>query len=205
MAYGGGRFAISRPLAAALSRMQDRCLHRYPALYGSDDRIQACMAELGVPLTHHPGFHQYDVYGDLLGLLAAHPVVPLVTLHPLDVVQPVFPGAPSRAAALRRLFDGPIRLDSAAIFQRTICYDADHLWTVSVSWGFVVQMVRGVMSPREMEMPMRTFLNWYRRVDYTAYPFNTRPMACSSCQSPFIYYLSSARYDAARRTTVTVY
>jgi hypothetical protein len=72
MAYGGGGFAISRPLAEALARMQDGCLRRYPALYGSDDRIQACMAELGVPLTKHPGFHQYDVYGDLLGLLAAY-------------------------------------------------------------------------------------------------------------------------------------
>lgn len=61
MAYGGGGFAISRPLAEALARIQDGCIRRYPALYGSDDRIQACMAELGVPLTKHPGFHQYDV------------------------------------------------------------------------------------------------------------------------------------------------
>ncbi|WOL09977.1 hypothetical protein Cni_G18731 [Canna indica] len=74
MAYGGGGFAISASLAAALSKVQDRCLHRYPALYGSDDRIQACMAELGVPLTRHSGFHQFDIYGDLLGLLASHPV-----------------------------------------------------------------------------------------------------------------------------------
>jgi hypothetical protein len=62
MAYGSGSFAISRPLA----RMQDGCLLRYPALYGSDDRIQACMGELGVPFTKHLGFHQYDVYDDLL-------------------------------------------------------------------------------------------------------------------------------------------
>lgn len=33
-------------------------IDRYPGLYGSDDRIQACMAELGVPLTREPGFHQ---------------------------------------------------------------------------------------------------------------------------------------------------
>ncbi|EEC73791.1 hypothetical protein OsI_08478 [Oryza sativa Indica Group] len=62
MAFGGGGFAISQPLAARLERMQDACIHRYPSLYGSDDRIHACMAELGVPLTRHPGFHQYDVY-----------------------------------------------------------------------------------------------------------------------------------------------
>ncbi|RHN47003.1 putative O-fucosylpeptide 3-beta-N-acetylglucosaminyltransferase [Medicago truncatula] len=59
MAYGGGGFAISYPLAVALERMQDRCIERYPKLYGSDDRIQACMAELGVPLTIEKGFHQH--------------------------------------------------------------------------------------------------------------------------------------------------
>ena len=58
MAYGGGGFAISYPLAVALGKMQDRCIQRYPALYGSDDRMQACMAELGVPLTKELGFHQ---------------------------------------------------------------------------------------------------------------------------------------------------
>eukprot|EP00252_Welwitschia_mirabilis_P013042 TRINITY_DN2883_c0_g1_i7.p1 TRINITY_DN2883_c0_g1~~TRINITY_DN2883_c0_g1_i7.p1 ORF type:complete len:350 (+),score=43.35 TRINITY_DN2883_c0_g1_i7:479-1528(+) len=58
MAYGGGGFAISYPLAKALQGMQDECIQRYPALYGSDDRIQACMSELGVPLTKEPGFHQ---------------------------------------------------------------------------------------------------------------------------------------------------
>lgn len=58
MAYGGGGFAISYPLAKELEKMQDRCIQRYPGLYGSDDRIQACMAELGVPLTKERGFHQ---------------------------------------------------------------------------------------------------------------------------------------------------
>ncbi|XP_037496001.1 uncharacterized protein LOC105645766 isoform X2 [Jatropha curcas] len=58
MAYGGGGFAISYPLAKALVKMQDRCIQRYPGLYGSDDRMQACMAELGVPLTKETGFHQ---------------------------------------------------------------------------------------------------------------------------------------------------
>lgn len=58
MAYGGGGFAISYSLAKELEKMQDSCLQRYPKLYGSDDRIQACMAELGVPLTREPGFHQ---------------------------------------------------------------------------------------------------------------------------------------------------
>lgn len=58
MAYGGAGFAISYPLAKQLVKIQDSCIQRYPELYGSDDRIQACMAELGVPLTKERGFHQ---------------------------------------------------------------------------------------------------------------------------------------------------
>lgn len=58
MAYGGAGFAISYPLANALYKMQDRCIQRYPELYASDDRMHACMAELGVPLTKEIGFHQ---------------------------------------------------------------------------------------------------------------------------------------------------
>ena len=62
MGFGGGGFAISYPLAKALEKIQDKCIERYPSLYGSDDRIQACMAELGVPLTKEVGFHQVCVF-----------------------------------------------------------------------------------------------------------------------------------------------
>ncbi|KAK9279227.1 hypothetical protein L1049_012905 [Liquidambar formosana] len=203
MAYGGGGFAISYPLAKELEKMQDRCIQRYPGLYGSDDRIQACMAELGVPLTRETGFHQYDVYGDLLGLLAAHPVAPLVSLHHIDVVDPIFPDM-SRVRALHHLFQS-IKLDSASIMQQSICYDKKRSWSISVSWGYVVQILRGVISPRELEMPTRTFLNWYRRADYTAYAFNTRPVTKHPCQKPYIYYMSTTKYDRAKKQTVGVY
>lgn len=203
MAYGGGGFAISYPLAKALEKMQDKCIQRYPGLYGSDDRMQACMAELGVPLTKEVGFHQYDVYGNLFGLLAAHPVTPLVTLHHLDVVEPIFPNV-TRVEALQRLTI-PMKLDSAGLIQQSICYEKIKSWTISVSWGFAIQIFRGVLSPREIEMPSRTFLNWYRRADYTAYAFNTRPVARNPCQRPFVFYLSRARLDSITNQTVTIY
>ncbi|CAM8952708.1 unnamed protein product [Rhodiola kirilowii] len=203
MAYGGGGFAISYPLAKELAKIQDGCIQRYPALYGSDDRIQACMAELGVPLTKESGFHQYDVYGDLLGLLAAHPVTPLVSLHHLDVVDPVFPRM-TQVHALKHLFES-VKLDSASIMQQSICYDKEREWSISVSWGYVVQVLRGVMSPRELEMPSRTFLNWYRRADYTAYAFNTRPVNKHPCQKPYIYYMSTNKYDQNKKQTLGIY
>ncbi|PHT68842.1 hypothetical protein T459_28329 [Capsicum annuum] len=203
MAYGGGGFAISYPLAKELEKMQDRCIQRYPGLYGSDDRIQACMAELGVPLTKERGFHQYDVYGNLLGLLGAHPVTPLVSLHHLDVVDPIFPGM-SRVSGLQRLFESA-KLDSASLMQQSICYDKDRYWSISVSWGYVVQIIRGNISPRELEMPTRTFLNWYRRADYTAYAFNTRPVTKHPCQKPFVYYMNTAKYDRSRNQIIGIY
>lgn len=146
---------------------------------------------------------QYDVYGDLLGLLGAHPVAPLVTLHHIDVVQPIFPKM-KRSRALRHLMSSA-ELDSASIFQQSICYDQSRFWSISVSWGFSVQIIRGIISPRELEMPSRTFLNWFRRADYIGYAFNTRPVSRHPCQRPFVFYVNSAKYDEGRRQVIGYY
>lgn len=148
------------------------------------------------------GYDQYDVYGNLFGLLAAHPVTPLVSLHHLDVVEPIFPNM-TRVEALKHLMV-PKKLDSAALMQQSICY-VRHKWTVSVSWGFAVQIFRGVFSPREIEMPSRTFLNWYKRADYTAYAFNTRPVMRHMCQKPFVFYMSKTEFNSTMNQTVTEY
>lgn len=203
MAYGGGGIAISYPLAKALEKMQDRCMQRYPQLYGSDDRIQACMAELGVPLTREMGFHQMDLFGNVFGLLAAHPVAPLVSLHHLDVIQPIFPHV-NQVKALQRL-QLPMKLDSAALMQQSICYDKRRRWTISVSWGYSVQIVRGILNPREMEIPVRTFLNWYRNADETGFTFNTRNLHKNNCQRPFVYTFSNALLNPNNNNTATQY
>lgn len=58
MAFGGGGYALSYPLARALSSNLDTCLKRYPTLYGSDHIVQSCVADLGVSITREKGFHQ---------------------------------------------------------------------------------------------------------------------------------------------------
>ncbi|XP_047326773.1 uncharacterized protein LOC124930478 [Impatiens glandulifera] len=203
MAYGGGGFAISYPLAVAIEEMQDRCIKRYPSLYGSDDRMQACMAELGVPLTKELGFHQCDIYGDLFGILAAHPVTPLVTLHHLDLIQPIFPNM-TRVQSLKHLML-PMKFDSAGLVQQSICYEVEKKWTITVSWGFAVQVFRGYLTPKEVEIPPRTFSNWYKNTDYKGYAFNTRPIARNPCQKAFIFYLSKAKLDLSTNVTETQY
>lgn len=71
MAFGGGGFAVSYALAAQLARMMDGCLHRYFYFYGSDQRVWACVNEIGVPLTRESGFHQvYSVSTFFFGVFA---------------------------------------------------------------------------------------------------------------------------------------
>lgn len=143
------------------------------------------------------------MYGNLLGLLGAHPVTPLVSIHHLDVVDPIIPRM-SRVDGLQRIFES-MKYDTASIMQQSICYDKQKYWSISVSWGYVVQITRGNISPRELEMPTRTFLNWYKRADYTAYAFNTRPVTKHPCQKPFVYYISAAKYDRNKNQIVGIY
>lgn len=65
MAFGGGGFAISYPLAAELADILDGCLDRYSHFYGSDQRVWACVLEVGVPLTIERGFHQVRSFSSL--------------------------------------------------------------------------------------------------------------------------------------------
>lgn len=146
---------------------------------------------------------QFDLFGNVFGILAAHPTAPLVSLHHLDVILPIFPNV-NQVQALQRL-KAPMDLDSAGLVQQSICYDKGRNWTISVSWGYAVQIIRGVISPRMMELPTRSFVNWYKRVDATAFSFNTRSLAKNSCQRPTVYTLSTALYNPLTNHTVSQY
>lgn len=130
-------------------------------------------------------------------------MTPLVTLHHLDIVEPIFPRM-DRVQSLRHLMKS-IKMDSASIMQQSICYDRSRKWSISVSWGYVVQVIKGDISPRELEMPSRTFLNWFKKSDDKGYSFNTRPVSSYSCQKPFMFYLNKSRYDRASKQIVGTY
>ncbi|CAM6034844.1 unnamed protein product [Sphagnum compactum] len=200
MAYGGGGFAISYPLAKALAKMQDACLERYPHLFGSDDRMHACMAEIGILLTKEPGFHQFDIHGDASGLLSAHPVAPLVSLHHLDVISPIFPNTQNinytRMGALKHLMMAT-EIDPGSILQQSICYDKRHHWSFSVSWGYSVQVHKGFITPRELEIPIKTFTSWHRETSKVEFPFNTRDNPDDLCSRPMRFFMESVKAPTA--------
>ncbi|CAM6104865.1 unnamed protein product [Calypogeia fissa] len=190
MAYGGGGFAISYALAKTLAETQDDCIHRYPWLYGSDDRMKACVSELGVPLTKEGGFHQFDVRGDAQGLLSAHPLTPIISLHHLEAIYPLFPNH-TRPEALAHLTEA-LSVSPYDIFQQAICYDSGKNWSFSVSSGYVINVYKGFIPPTQLEVPTITFLSWHRRRESYAFPFSTQPRAREICEEPSSYYMEQA-------------
>ncbi|KAH9302410.1 hypothetical protein KI387_013993, partial [Taxus chinensis] len=188
MAFGGGGFAISYPLAKALEKMQDSCLDRYSYLYGSDARIHACLADLGVPLTKESGFHQVDIRGNLLGWLSAHPLTPLVSLHHLDAMVPIFPNM-NQTQAFQHLFKA-VKADSSRILQQAICYDKLRHGSFSISWGYTIHVFDNIQLPRELEYPQRTFMHW-RKPMTDQFMFNSRNVSRNRCQRPAVFFLDS--------------
>ncbi|XP_077236875.1 uncharacterized protein LOC143878475 [Tasmannia lanceolata] len=186
MAFGGGGFAISYRLAEVLSRVLDGCLDRYRYFYGSDQRVHACLSELGVPLTREPGFHQLDIRGDAYGLLGAHPVAPLVSLHHLDYLKPIIPS--------RTQLDGlgmvvrASRSDPGRTLQKSFCYDVRRKWTVSISWGYTAQIYPWILTANVLERPFQTFQTW-RSFRGEPFTFNTRPWKAEVCEEPLVYFL----------------
>ena len=221
MAFGGAGFAISYPLAKVLAKVFDSCLERYPHLYGSDSRVYTCLAELGVGLTREPGFHQVlicqldayiyrllpgfplilsiylylncdqvDVRGDTFGLLAAHPLAPLVSFHHLDHIDPIFPNMTANQA-IEHLFEA-VKVDSERVLQQTVCYDRWFSWTISVSWGYAVQVFENHQFLPDVLRAHKTFRQWKKGSVLTeSYTFNTRELHIDPCRRPTIFFMDS--------------
>ncbi|CAL4964561.1 unnamed protein product [Urochloa decumbens] len=209
MAFGGGGFALSYPAAAELAGVIDGCIDRYRDLFGSDERVHACLSELGIPLTREPGFHQLDIHGDAYGLLSAHPVAPLLSLHHLDSIGPISPQGRTPLDAVRTLVNAA-QIDPARSLQQAFCYHEDsggYNWSVSVAWGYAAQLYPWAVPAYELEVPLQTF-QAFRGSPDGPFLFNTRPWRPDdACAWPFAFFLS---YHARNETdgaaaTVTEY
>ncbi|GAB2299765.1 hypothetical protein Dimus_033819 [Dionaea muscipula] len=200
-AFGGGGFAVSYPLACELARVVDGCVDRYRGFYGSDEKVAACVSEIGVPLTKEPGFHQLDIRDDAYGFLAAHPIAPLVSLHHLDDVKPLFPNQ-TQLESLTTLMR-PYKADPSRTLQQSFCFDKMRKWSISISWGYTVQLYPSLVTARELETPLQTFRTWRSWSD-GPFVFNTRPLKRDPCEHPIVYYLDQVE-EVGKGMTVTSY
>lgn len=128
--------------------------------------------------------------GDTFGLLAAHPVTPLLSLHHPDYTDPIFPNM-ATTQALKHLFEAA-NVDSQRMLQHTICYDRWFHWTISVSWGYAVQVFPNHMFLPEVLKVQETFKQWRKgNMLAKSYTFNTKEPHPDPCRRPTIFYLDS--------------
>ncbi|GAB2274411.1 hypothetical protein Dimus_009177 [Dionaea muscipula] len=198
MAFGGAGYALSYPLAEALTMHSDLCIQRYPFLWGSDHLLQSCLADLGVSLTHERGFHQIDLHGDISGLLSSHPQSPFLSLHHIDSVNPLFPDM-NRSESLTQLMKAA-KSDQSRLLQQTICYQKQSNWSFSVAWGYTVQLYESIIPPSVLHRPLQTFSPWNQPL----YRFNTRWLPKNPCENPHVFFFEEVE-EAGRDRIITRY
>lgn len=134
-------------------------------------------------------------------MLSAHPLAPLLSLHHLDSAQPIFPGM-NRTQALEKLFLS-VQVDPERILQHTVCYDRTKLLTISVSWGYSVQVFEGNQLLPDLLPLQRTFVPWRRSVNVNSHPFmfNTRDFPRDPCKRSAVFFVDNVFHDANKIQT----
>lgn len=126
----------------------------------------------------------------MFGLLAAHPVTPLVSLHHMDFTDPIFPNM-TRPQAVAHLFEAA-NVDSQRILQQTVCYDRWFSWTISVSWGYAVQVFPDHMFLPDALNVQQTFKQWKKgNALAAAFTFDKKDLHKDPCKRPTVFYLDS--------------
>lgn len=142
-------------------------------------------------MTRLRALHQFDVTGNARGLLQAYSVGPLLSLHHVLGVDPVFPNM-THIAALQRLTRGMLA-DPLYFLTTAVCIDSNRLFTVVVSWGYSVRILDGVWSGWDLQKVERTFRRFGRG---TQFAFNVRdeiPSANFSCALPIDLWVDDVR------------
>lgn len=135
--------------------------------------------------------YQVDLRGNLFGILSAHPLAPLLSLHHLDSVDPIFPNM-NMSQSLEHLFKA-VNIDPARILQQTVCYDRLNSLTISVAWGFSIQVFEGNLFLPDLLRSQRTFTPWKRGRDISLsrYMFNTKEYPKDPCKRGALFFLQS--------------
>lgn len=143
---------------------------------------------------------QVDIRGNPYGLLAAHPLAPLVSLHHLDYVESIFPNR-TQIDSVKKLIRA-YQTDPARALQHSFCYDLRRNFSVSVSWGYTVQLYPSLEKAKILETALRTFRTWRSWSD-NPFTFNTRPVSTDPCKKPILYFLDRVDWLGPGQTLTT--
>jgi hypothetical protein len=131
---------------------------------------------------------QIDLHSDISGFLSALPQSPSVSLHHLDVVEPIFPSM-NRYQSLNHLMEAS-KADQSRLLQQTICYHKQSNWSFSISWGYSVHIYETIYPPSILHRPLQTFIPW-KKSARSPYMFNTRFPSNDPCEAPHVFYFEA--------------
>ncbi|XP_071712291.1 uncharacterized protein [Rutidosis leptorrhynchoides] len=191
MGFGGAGLIMSYPLGKMVQKNIEDCFRRYPYLTSADHILMTCVNDFGVSVTIHQGLHQMDLHGDVSGFLSSHPKAPLLSLHHLDHVEPIFRSM-NRFKSINHLMKAA-NVDQSRLLQQTICYNRHLNWSFSVSWGYSVHIYEQIIPRSILKIPLETFTPWVRNANPPFYIFNTRPVLNNSCATPHVFSFESVK------------
>ncbi|KAG9142179.1 hypothetical protein Leryth_007622 [Lithospermum erythrorhizon] len=134
--------------------------------------------------------------------MAAHPQAPLISLHHLDEVKPIFPSKGGYESALHLM--KAASFDQSRMLQQTICYDRQTKWSFSISWSYSVQLYENIMPRSLLHLPLETFKKWLRQRRPPHYMFNTRSLSTDPCEAPHVFFLETVEKTSSNEIR-TVY
>ncbi|KAM7255267.1 hypothetical protein ACFE04_020508 [Oxalis oulophora] len=90
------------------------------------------------------------------------------------------------------------------ILQQTVCYDRWFSWTISVSWGYAVQVFGNHIFLGDVLPVQETFMPWKSEPLLSrVFTFNIRNIQDDPCRRPTIFYfdgVDSSRNDRCRKS-----
>nr|GLL32498.1 uncharacterized protein LOC109152267 [Ipomoea trifida] len=204
MAFGGAGIVLSFPLALAMADGIIDCLKRYSHLNSADKTTGYCIADLGVNLSPHQGFHQIDMHGDISGFLSYHPNAPLISLHHFDMVTPIFPSMTRPESA--RHFMAAANSDQPRMLQQLVCFHRPKNWSFSVAWGYSANIYENILPRSYLQKPIETFRTWGPSPRPPHWIFDVRKRTTTDpCLVPHAFFLESVEEGTAKDVIVTTY
>lgn len=106
----------------------------------------------------------------------------------------------NRTESAARLI-GAASLDSARILQQSVCYDSSNTVSVSVVWGYAIQVYEGNKLLPDLLTLQKTFSTWRRGSGVQSnYMFSTREYPRDPCRRPLVFFLESVGSDGTEGT-----
>lgn len=145
---------------------------------------------------------QIDLRYDISGLLSAHPQSPVLSLHHMDVIDPIFPSMTNRSACINHLMKAA-EVDQSRLLQQTICYQRKSNWSFSTSWGYSVHIYESIYPRSFLQKPLETFGPWLRHYKPPFYRFNTRILTKNPCEAPHEFFLEYVEKTRGKQVVTT--